>query len=1537
MANNIKCTCGHSWSRASSSGKDMYVCHICGKDNTMEDGGWLNKYEQGGLVLKKKTKDNYDLKFNPNDVEASVGPGFVGDGYNTKGRNYSPAWGGQFQDGGNLFNTNKTAWVDSIHNARKGDLNFVQRMFDRSAGSIQIPGEKGTSTHFMESGDGKAYPTVVQMPNGKLQYLNQNDKDAAWNYANKTGQFIKFPNDEQAAWYADNGYKKGTNVLKKAMGGSMPGAVGFMYARTQDPAPSNGKYAKKTKASAQNGKKLIDFGFSAPESDNTYEGDVTFFNPKDFEGIRGKVENYMRSDTYLNRLKNYVPDEQFARRVRDARANSVGSVELSKTNPGNEIGYYGNDRNPGMAQVNADHSIKYNDKTTRGILGHEIGHAAFRGLLTDQTDKFDKSALILNPNERQALLTGLKTDELYKNLGERASDEHYTTGGGKWNKGATGETYGDLTGLRLILNDSGITKNFGDQLTPEMFKKALQNPKTKNDPVLRRMKMKFSDEDIVRMNNTVADNNSYKSNKAQSGISTPPKNSTLKRIDDVKSSIQASQDAKTLSKSEYEAKYKGTRFDNYKWWKDDDVAGWENQVKNLQKNYDASVARQKAAEQAAIDLANKQKAERLEKEKFVNEYSTKQSEFDKFKSDVASKYNYTPGEQILGPREAIVKRMVDEANKAIDTGIGYDLPQLPGNEMTCINGICEIASTAGVDFSGMEGVTGVRKNPYTGKLIPQYNAGWAANDNYKKAGYTKLAEGEIPQVGDLAQYTDDGKIHHMELVLGSDKGGINTYNNYQQTLTPTPGAGRTRRDFNNNPNQMRTGAGTERTVYYRLDPSVEQKIYETNPEYSGKAKGKQQFESSDDFKKYNEYQDYINKQAGTYNQYKDYLGKLPKSKDGSVIKDDRGQWAHPGEITEIGSNNITMQGVDYPVLGISDMGDVQMMYPGEDYNFDGNKVIEFPMMKSGGWLDKFQPGGKLPKPTLTESYPSTSITTGVKSGTRKATSKNLSQKEVKQIEEEDRLNKYLENRGEIRAAEAPRSALSKAWAVLSNPVTAAQYVIAGRGLPEHFDRGPLNPIEHATNIINPLSFVNAVADVPEAGYEFIKDPSLGTGVRLGGDLLQAVPLVSGVAGGAATMAEELSPFLKKGMKTYKATSDIPSAYNRLRNAIYSGSTAQELPGDMMHHAYFRMTPEQVTAKIAAEKAGSPAGAMLGDLNMSINSTPLYFTNATREAKAFTPVRTGEMQPTNSFGWRGKRVEDAIPFEIKQKYGKELSEFKKNQLDWESKIKNAAPEDRERLMLEKLAYEEDNNPIKTMLDYARREEPDSYKKFIQNYKPEMDRPIERLNNATGLNFPMSKVTDYDWGPGFYETPTAISIKNPNVRVKSILESVGKKGLKEFNEKSGLKALSEFNPGDIRAANKLKKERINSINEDYQRSLNNLDSELTGEDRLFEENYLRDIRDNEISGVERSSSKQYLQRQRARDEQVYEGQRQNMSMVIRELMQDQGVIPDRSFIERITGSRNRIRMNDLDNNQLRLILDHLHDVRRNNAPPDLDLPF
>ena len=131
---------------------------------------WLDKYEQGGLVLKQKTKDNYGKKANPNNPDVKLPPGFKGWAYNTKGRNYSPAWGGQFKDGGNIMPAMAGA-NQTVPMAQLGD-------------SIK--------------------PVPMQL----------------------------------------------------AMGGSLPGSVGFMYARTQSPAPSNGPYAKKTKASAQNGKEM---------------------------------------------------------------------------------------------------------------------------------------------------------------------------------------------------------------------------------------------------------------------------------------------------------------------------------------------------------------------------------------------------------------------------------------------------------------------------------------------------------------------------------------------------------------------------------------------------------------------------------------------------------------------------------------------------------------------------------------------------------------------------------------------------------------------------------------------------------------------------------------------------------------------------------------------------------------------------------------------------------------------------------------------------------------------------------------------------------------------------------------------------------------------------------------------------------------------------------------------------------------------------------------------------------------------------------
>lgn len=57
----------------------------------------------------------------------------------------------------------------------------------------------------------------------------------------------------------------------------------------------------------------------------------------------------------------------------------------------------------------------------------------------------------------------------------------------------------------------------------------------------------------------------------------------------------------------------------------------------------------------------------------------------------------------------------------------------------------------------------------------------------------------------------------------------------------------------------------------------------------------------------------------------------------------------------IPSNQITMRGVDFPVLGVDNFGNRQLMEPGNDYTFPGNYVKEFPLRNMGN--NRFQTGG----------------------------------------------------------------------------------------------------------------------------------------------------------------------------------------------------------------------------------------------------------------------------------------------------------------------------------------------------------------------------------------------------------------------------------------------------------------------------------------------------------------------------------------------------------------------------------------------------
>ena len=143
---------------------------------------------------------------------------YPGQEYNFGGASYVDEYP-MMQGGG-------TAYVDSVLNANR-NLDWVKRLYQKNGPNLQIPGLKGPSTHYMESGDGRVYPKVA-MVKGKLTYLPAAGIDP-FDYADSTKTYIQFPTDEQATWFGKN-YKQGTGVLPKNASGGQHGGLDRWFA-----------------------------------------------------------------------------------------------------------------------------------------------------------------------------------------------------------------------------------------------------------------------------------------------------------------------------------------------------------------------------------------------------------------------------------------------------------------------------------------------------------------------------------------------------------------------------------------------------------------------------------------------------------------------------------------------------------------------------------------------------------------------------------------------------------------------------------------------------------------------------------------------------------------------------------------------------------------------------------------------------------------------------------------------------------------------------------------------------------------------------------------------------------------------------------------------------------------------------------------------------------------------------------------------------------------------------------------------------------
>lgn len=157
-----------------------------------------------------------------------------------------------------------------------------------------------------------------------------------------------------------------------------------------------------------------------------------------------------------------------------------------------------------------------------------------------------------------------------------------------------------------------------------------------------------------------------------------------------------------------------------------------------------------------------------------------------------------------------------------------------------------------------------------------------------------------------------------------------------------------------------TGAGGGHPAYYVIDPDVAGGVHLTGyGDYQPvEAMMPNQTSWGDSFKQgYKNIKNWFGFEYGGMTP-DIHEGWLNKYAGGGMITDPRGQWAHPGQNTRIPGGNITMQGVNYPVLAKASNGMSTVMQPGQNYNFQGaSHVDEYPLIKRNGgepnWLGKY--------------------------------------------------------------------------------------------------------------------------------------------------------------------------------------------------------------------------------------------------------------------------------------------------------------------------------------------------------------------------------------------------------------------------------------------------------------------------------------------------------------------------------------------------------------------------------------------------------
>jgi hypothetical protein len=228
---------------------------------------------------------------------------------------------------------------------------------------------------------------------------------------------------------------------------------------------------------------------------------------------------YLQSDEYKRRLA--MQGNKGILDLIKQRADALRNIEFLSKGPGSSSTQF----------LRQSPQIELASDADDSVLAHEIGHVTSGlGLLSKSPTQ--GGAMFQSPSEAWQFV--VKNKNITNAQKKQISDSYmsnvkynnfitdpsgYAIGGlkpGKFDVHDIGafEAKGDLDAVRYLLNKAGLTKRYGQDITEDILKKALQNKDIQNNKFFKRMRRNYSDKDIVELNNTIAKTDSGSSNQA---------------------------------------------------------------------------------------------------------------------------------------------------------------------------------------------------------------------------------------------------------------------------------------------------------------------------------------------------------------------------------------------------------------------------------------------------------------------------------------------------------------------------------------------------------------------------------------------------------------------------------------------------------------------------------------------------------------------------------------------------------------------------------------------------------------------------------------------------------------------------------------------------------------------------------------------------------------------------------------------------------------------------------------------------------------